>query len=460
MDLRPYQVRAVDAVRRCIKDGSRAPLLVAPTGAGKTVIMAHVVASAVAKGRRVCVVAHRAELIRQIQTAMEQVSIQPGIIAPWAPSNPFPPVQVASVQTLVRRKHLPPCDLLIIDEAHHTTPDNQWGQVVDRLQPRHLLGLTATPLRTDGRGLGDVYDSMEVVTTTAELVEQGYLARPAVYAPAYMPDLSSVKMVGGDYSQAGAAKAMGTAKVVGDAVAHYQKLCPGARAVAFGVSIEHCHTIAERFLEAGIETEVIDGSLSDSCRQQMLQRLSSGETKVLVSCNLIGEGFDLPAIEAAILLRPTISTALYLQQVGRALRPAPGKERAIILDHAGNTYRHGLPTDEREWSLLGEDDKIKRKRRSADPDDAPVWQCKQCYAFNPIAKNECEECGWERPYMGRIVEEHQGELVEITTAPRRSDPERGRARTLADLQRIEKDRGYKPGWARYVWAARMAKGGR
>lgn len=458
-DLRPYQLRAVDAVRRHIAEGSRAPLLVAPTGAGKTVIMAHIAASAVGKRRRVVIVAHRAELVRQIQAAIRAEGIEPGIIAPWARPNPFPPVQIASVQTLARRDVMPHCDLLIVDEAHHTTPDNQWGAVVTGLRPRHLLGLTATPLRTDGRGLGDVYDSMEVVTTTAELVEAGWLARPVVYAPASGVDLAGVRVVAGDYSKAGLASAMGTAKVVGDAVGHYRRLCPGARAVAFGVSLQHCEAIAEAFTDAGVAAEVIDGRLGDDDRQAMLARLRDGVTRVLVSCDLIGEGFDLPAVKAAILLRPTISTALYLQQVGRALRPAEGKDRAIILDHAGNTLRHGMPTDDRAWSLAGEDEATRKSKRKADPDADPVWQCQECYAYTPAKVQACEACGVERPWAGRVVEVEAGELVEIQQAPRRADPERGRARTLEALERIEKERGYKSGWARHVWRARMARGG-
>lgn len=462
-DLRPYQLRAVDAVRRLIRDGSRAPLLVAPTGAGKTVIMAHVVASAVAKGRRVVVVAHRRELIEQIDAAMRSVWLQAGIIAPWARPNPFAPVQVASVQTLVRRPSMPHCDLLIIDEAHHTTRDNQWGAVIDMLDPRHTLGLTATPVRTDGQGLGvaagGLYDAMEVVTTTAELVEQGYLARPVVYAPAVLPDMGGVRVERGDYSKGQAAAAMGTARVMGDAVAHYKRLCPGARAVAFGVSIQHCQTIAESFRDAGVTAEVLDGQYGPFERREILDRLRAGVTKVVVSCDLIGEGFDLPAIEAAILLRPTISTALYLQQVGRALRPAPGKDRAIILDHAGNTLRHGMPTDDREWSLMGEDEAIRRAKRKPDPDAMPIWLCEQCGAYTPSTERACEGCGAERPYMGREVEVEAGELVEITAPPKRSDLERGRARTLEQLERIERERGYKPGWARHVWRARAAKGG-
>jgi DNA repair protein RadD len=462
-DLRPYQVRAVDAVRRLIRDGSRAPLLVAPTGAGKTVIMAHIVASAVAKGRRVAVVAHRRELIQQIDAAMRSVDLDAGIIAPWARPNPFARVQVGSVQTMVRRDVLPPADLLIIDEAHHTRLDNQWGQVVDMLRPRHVLGLTATPVRTDGQGLGveagGLYDAMEVVTSTAELVEQGYLARPVVYAPAVLPSLAGLRVERGDYSKGQAAAAMGTAKLLGDAVAHYQRLCPGARAAAFAVSLEHARTVADAFLGAGIPSEVIDGQVGPFERREILDRFRSGTTRVLVSCDLIGEGFDLPAIEAAILLRPTISTALYLQQVGRALRPAPGKDRATILDHAGNTIRHGLPTDDREWSLMGEEEGAAGKRRKADPDAAPVWQCQACYAYSPRAADACEGCGEARPYYGREVEVQTGELVEIQQAPRRSDPERGKARTLEALERIEKERGYKPGWARHVFAARQRKAG-
>ena len=462
-DLRPYQLRAVDAVRRLIRDGSRAPLLVAPTGAGKTVIMAHVVAAAIRKGRRVAVVAHRRELIRQIEEALIAVGQRPAIIAPWARPNPFAPVQIGSVQTMVRRELLPPADLLIIDEAHHTRIDNQWGQVVDMLRPRHVLGLTATPIRTDGQGLGvaagGLYDAMEVVTSTAELVEQGYLARPVVYAPAVAPDLGGLRVERGDFAKGQAAQAMGTAAIVGDAVAHYQRLCPGARAAAFAVSLEHARTVADAFAGAGIPAEVIDGGLGMWERDMVLNRFRAGTTRVLVSCDLIGEGFDLPAIEAAILLRPTISTALYLQQVGRALRPAPGKDRAIILDHAGNTLRHGLPTDEREWSLMGEEDSARAARRKPDPDAAPVWQCLECYGYSPRAADACEACQAPRPYAGREVEVQAGELVEITAPPKRSDPERGKARTLDQLERIERERGYKTGWARHVFAARQRKGG-
>jgi len=335
--------------------------------------------------------------------------------------------------------------------------------VIDMLEPRHTLGLTATPVRTDGQGLGvaagGLYDAMEVVTSTAELVEQGYLARPVVYAPAVLPDMGGVRVERGDYSKGQAAAAMGTAKLLGDAVAHYKRLCPGARAVAFGVSIQHCQTIAESFREGGVTAEVLDGQYGPLERREILDRLRAGVTKVVVSCDLIGEGFDLPAIEAAILLRPTISTALYLQQVGRALRPAPGKDRAIILDHAGNTLRHGLPTDDREWSLMGEDEATRRAKRKADPDDAPVWQCLECYAYTPSGEKACEGCGADKPFMGREVEVQAGELVEITTPPKRADPERGRARTLEQLERIERERGYKTGWARHVWRARAAKGG-
>jgi len=335
--------------------------------------------------------------------------------------------------------------------------------VIDMLEPRHTLGLTATPVRTDGQGLGvaagGLYDTMEVVTSTAELVEQGFLARPVVYAPAVLPDMGGVRVERGDYSKGQAAQAMGTAKLLGDAVAHYKRLCPGARAVAFGVSIQHCQAIAESFREGGVTAEVLDGQYGPLERREILDRLRAGATKVVVSCDLIGEGFDLPAIEAAVLLRPTISTALYLQQVGRALRPAPGKDRAIILDHAGNTLRHGLPTDEREWSLMGEEDSVRAARRKPDPDAAPVWQCLQCYGYSPRAADACEACQAPRPYAGREVEVQAGELVEITAPPKRSDPERGRARTLDQLERIERERGYRPGWARHVWKARVAKGG-
>lgn len=455
-DLRPYQVRAVDAVRRHIQQGAKAPLLVSPTGSGKTVILAHVAASAVNKGRRVVIVAHRGELIHQIAAALQAFGVPHGVIAPWARANPFPRVQVASVATLARRDYLPPCDLLIIDEAHHVVPGNTWGKVRATLAPRHTLGLTATPVRSDGTGLGEVFDALEVVTTTAELVETGYLARPVVYAPASALDLSGVRTVAGDYNRGQLGQVMGAGRVIGDAVSHYKRLCPDTQAIAFGVGLEHCEAIAEQFQAAGIRAEVVDGTMGQHARGARLHLFRDGVTRVLVSCDLIGEGYDVPACGAAILLRPTQSLGLYLQQVGRALRPAPGKERAVILDHAGNTLRHGLPTDDREWSLDG--DEAAQRRSKRDPDAAPVWQCLECYAYTPSKARECEACRTPRPYQGREVEVEAGELVEIQQAPRRpADPERGKARTLEQLLAIEKARGYKAGWARHVFAARQRK---
>ena len=457
-DLRPYQVRAVDAVRRHIQQGAKAPLLVSPTGSGKTVILAHVAASAVGKRRRVVIVAHRGELVSQISAALDAAGVAHGIIAPWARPNPFPAVQVASVATLAKRPMVPHCDLLIIDEAHHVTPGNTWGKVREALAPRHTLGLTATPVRTDGTGLGQVFDALEVVTTTAELVETGYLARPVVYAPATLPDLGGVQRVAGDYNRGQLGKVMGTAAITGDAVAHYRRLCPDVQAIAFGVSLEHCTAIADQFQTAGIPAAVVDGRMAATDRAGVLDAFRRGAVRVLVSCELIGEGFDVPACGAAILLRPTQSLGLYLQQVGRALRPAPGKTRAVILDHAGNTLRHGLPTDDREWSLEG--DETAQRRGKKDPDAAPVWQCLACYAYTPSRERECEACGEARPFMGREVEVEAGELVEIQAPPRRpADPERGKARTLAQLEAIERARGYKAGWARHVFAARQRKMG-
>lgn len=461
MDLRPYQIRAIDAVRRQIQQGSRSPLLVAPTGAGKTVIMAHVVKSAVSRGRRVVVCAHRMELIDQIVKALRGVGVECGIIAPWARPNPFPHVQVASVGTIARRGVMPHGDLLVIDEAHHVTPGNQWGDVVEGIGAKHVLGLTATPIRTDGHGLGvqagGIFDSMEVVTTTRELVEAGYLARPVVYAPSVLPDLAGAKLHAGDYDQKSKSKAMRTARVTGDVIAHYKRICPGALAVAFCVSIDHAREVAADFQAAGIPADYLDGGRERSERQAVLAGLAAGKIKVLTSCDLIGEGFDLPAIEAAILLRPTISTGLYLQQVGRALRPAPGKERAIILDHAGNVLRHGMPTDERAWSLdEGEDVSTRRK---ADADAAPVWQCGKCYAYTPTAERVCEACGHERPFAGRVVEVEAGELAEVIEVKgRQVDTERKQAKTLEQLRQLAKERGYHPRWAEHVYKSRRMKG--
>ena len=309
------------------------------------------------------------------------------------------------------------------------------------LAPPRLLLLTATPIRLDGRGLREVADVLVQSCSTAELIADGLLAPIRYYAPS-QPDLSGVRSVAGDYATGELADAMQRSSITGDAVAHYRKLAHGRPAVAFCVSIKHAEATAAEFTAAGYRTVAISGNSTTAERDAALLGLQAGRLDVVVNCALWVAGVDCPAIGCVILLAPTKSVTKYLQSIGRGLRTHPGKADLIVLDHAGNVMRHGLPTDQREWSLDG------AKKRSRQPDDVEaVRQCERCFAcYTP--QPVCPQCGHVHPVKPRRLEVVAGDLQEITEVKRRDRQEVGQARTVEALQKIAAERGYKSGW---VW---------
>ncbi|MCE2909408.1 MAG: DEAD/DEAH box helicase [Burkholderiaceae bacterium] len=396
-------------------------------------MFAYVTSSAAAKGRCVYLLAHRAELVKQIAMTLARFGCQHRIVAPGAIVRQCQVAQfkalgrsfvgagrvyVCSAQTLVKRLDEMPDkpDIIVIDEAHHLTLESTWGRCVEAFPEAKLLPVTATPIRLDGKGLGlgagGFADTMILGPTMRELIDQGFLSPYRIFAPPNALDLSGVRTRAGDYAKEQLAGAMDKPTITGDAVQHYHRLAAGKRAVAFCVSVDHAKHVAEEFRQAGVPAEFLDGTLDPAERQRIIERFEVGQTLVLSSCDIVSEGFDLPAIEVAILLRPTQSLALYLQQVGRALRVFPGKAEAIILDHVGAVATHGLPDEEREWSLDG----VKRGRRQAANDNEPgvdrVMTCPKCYTIH-LPAAECPTCGHVYPAKARKIEQADGELQEL-----------------------------------------------
>ncbi|AZG75903.1 DEAD/DEAH box helicase [Methylocystis rosea] len=384
--LRDYQAALVDGVGAAYRDGARSVLMVLPTGGGKTVIFSRVVRGAAAKSKRVLLLAHRVEIVEQIGAALDCEGVAHGLIAPDAPETSHA-VQVASVATLARRIDgwAGAFDLIVIDEAHHAVAGS-WGKILAAMPNAHILGVTATPERLDGRGLGDVFETMIEGPSTGDLIAEGHLSRPTVFAPTSAPDLTGVRTRMGDYEIGDLRAAMGGV-IIESATAEYGRICPGTPAVTFCVDIAHSEAVAARFRSHGYRAAHVDGEMPARERRRLIAQLGTGELNVLTNCGLISEGVDVPAIGAAILLRPTQSLALYLQQVGRSLRPAPGKDRALILDFARNSLRHGLPDDSRTWSLAS------KPRRERPTSSASVRRCNECGAVNPANARECLECG-------------------------------------------------------------------
>jgi DNA repair protein RadD len=455
--LRDYQQHSIDEIRGAFQ-AHRRVLLVSPTGSGKTVMFAYIAAGIYQKGKRALILAHRRELLTQISGALKQFKIPHGILSADSRGIPRMPVTVASVFTLVRRlHHFPPPDLIVGDEAHHFTVKSSWGKCVQAFPRARVLGVTATPCRLDGQGLSDCFEYMVMGPSVAELTLQGWLSPAEVYAPARLPDLKGIRKRAGDYALNELEAAIDKPVITGSAVAHYAKIAPGKRAVAFCCSVKHSQHVAEEFRTVGYRAASVDGSMEDRERDRIIRAFGRGDIDVLTSCDLISEGFDLPAIEVAILLRPTQSLALYMQQVGRAIRPSPGKERTIVLDHAGNTMRHGFIDEPRDWTLEGRAPE-KQERESV----ARVATCPKCFAMHRPAPC-CPKCGHAYEVKGRVVEQVDGELVRMVDGQQVADDaeamRRENQRQFRILCAIARKRNYEnpEGWAFHVLAAKVAR---
>ncbi|CAK0776838.1 DNA repair protein RadD [Gammaproteobacteria bacterium] len=353
MRLRDYQLKAVEAARRIIASGTKSVLINSPTGSGKTVMAAAIVQSAVQKGRRVLFLAHRRELIQQCSEKLTEAGVTDHgvIMAGSGPKKHLAQVQVASIQTLIRREW-PPAHLIIIDECHRAIA-GQYQTILAHYPDAIVIGLSATPERLDGKGLNDLFSHMVTVDTVPGLIERGYLVKPICYAGTES-DLSQVRMSRGDYREGDLQDAMDRPRLIGDIVKNWTRLANGKLTVAFATGVEHARHIAQEFWSAGIPAASIDGIMRNSERDAIIADWKAGIIKVVANCEVLCEGFDFPALECAILARPTKSVSLYLQMVGRVMRSHPGKTAAYVLDHAGCIAAHGAPHIAREWSMEGE----------------------------------------------------------------------------------------------------------
>lgn len=454
--LRDYQQAMIDNCRESLRT-HRAPLLVAPTGAGKTALTVAMMATAASRGKSSIFMVHRDTLLTQTSRALWEQKLEHGLIASGKQMSSLP-VQVASVQTLVRRLHrVPAPDLIVIDEAHRAAADT-YRKIIAAYPGAKIVGLTATPQRTDGKGLSDVFDDMVLGPSIAWMIENKWLCPYRIIAPANQVDMSGIKVRAGDYAAEDIEKAIDKPTITGDAVATYLKHARGKRCVVFCATLKHAQHVCDAYNASGVRAEYMDGNTSSIERQAILDRLSRGDTLVLVNVELVIEGVDVPAVEAVQWLRPTASLIIWKQGNGRGLRPAAGKRHLIILDQVGNWQRHGLPDDEPEWSLDGET----KQQRKAREDEIKAKQCGKCYAVFKPGPSHCPSCGESLAGEGRKIEIVEGELTEIDVAAVRREQKReqGAARSLTDLVALGVRRGQrKPAeWAAIVFAARQ--GGR
>jgi DNA repair protein RadD len=454
VELRAYQDDVIAAFEAELGAGKRRVILVAPTGSGKTIVASSIIARAVKRHQRVLVLAHRREIITQASRKLYEHGVRHGIIQAGLDklARPIEPVQVASIQTLWSRAvrsntmPLPPAHLLVVDEAHHA-PAETYRKVIAAYPDAVLLGLTATPCRGDGHGLGGIFETMIECPQIADLIAGGYLVKSRVYAPTD-PDLRGVRTVAGDYVEDQLAERMDRAKLVGDIVTHWHKYGERRRAIAFACSVGHSVHIRDEFLKSGVRAEHLDGSTPKDQRDAMLARLASGKTEVVTNCMVLTEGWDMPEVGCCILARPTKRMGLFRQMIGRVLRPADGKPDAIVLDHSGAVFRHGLPQDRVAWSL--DPDRLATApahQARLERKVAGLLECTQCGALR-LGGKPCPACGFLPKRPAQYVRHVEGELGLIADGKARAVMV-DRDQWHRMLTAIAREKGYKPGWASY-----------
>lgn len=447
VQLRPYQVASIEEVRAAIRAGKRRIMLTIPTGGGKTFTSASIIISAFGKGKRSLFVAHRLELIDQTVRAFARLGITSvGVIrAGDRRTDPKQPIQVASIQTLARRKQQD-VDLIIIDEAHRASSASYTKHLFERHPNAVIIGLSATPCRADGKPLGKHFDELVIGARYSQLIEEGHIVAPLVYSTPVLPDMTTVRTSGGDFNQDDLEAAMNKGALIGDLFTQWNKH-PRHRTVVFAVSVAHSKAIVEMFVDNGVAAEHLDGTTPEEQRKAILARLESGATTLVSNVGVLCEGWDLPACKICVLARPTKSLNIYMQMGGRIFRPW-GDITPIVLDHGGNVDRHGLPHEDRDWSLTKKPKKV---------GSSHVKNCPACFAFIAASYAVCPHCQHEFTAPVSDVDKPKVEPVPVDLALRTLDGDDAKLAFFRRLHRQCRDRGWKFGAAIYRYEERFGE---
>lgn len=462
MQLRDYQKEQIDLIFKAWAEGYRRLLAQLPTGGGKTILFSHISRSFIEEGEGVMVIAHRKELIVQAKDKLETITgLECGVIKAGYPCEYHKDIQVASIQSLSRRKHRPEVGLVIFDEAHHCS-SKTYSDIIEQYPNAYILGVTATPCRTDGQGFQFLFDKLIPGVSPKRLIADGYLCPFRLYG-AKPISTKGVRTTAGDFNQKQLEdRAMA---LIGDVYPSWEKHAQGLQTIVFAVSVAHSKGIVEQFVEQGVKAEHIDGTTPDKEREDIIERFRNRETMVLSNVGIFTEGFDVPNIEAVQVVRPTMSLSLHLQILGRGLRPLEGKKHCVFVDHSDNWSEHGLPDEDREWSLLPQS--LKKSRYTQ--------QCPECnHIFQPLSHEQakpikkfiddkgmvitrhlstCPSCRhqfeWEQGEGGqqdgdRITKQEHGDIVEVDV----NTTSEG-LRVFRELIQTQEGTGKKKGWIYY-----------
>jgi DNA repair protein RadD len=421
MELRKYQVDLVEKARNEIRKGNKKIIIYSPTGSGKTIVAADIVRSAIEKGKKVLFLVHFRQLAFQARERFEEFGISDnvGMIMAGEDSSLGCPCQVAMVQTYSRRlkldeKEFNPwfvdADLIIYDEAHASIAQTRKAILEMYSDDKVVLGLTATPCRADGRGLGEIYDVIINGVDIAELTDQKYLVPFIYYGAQELPDLENIPTVAGDYSKKVLGERVDKPKLIGDIYDNWVRICPERQTVIFCVNVKHSKHVRDLFQKRGVSIEHVDARSTEEHREDVLRRFKNGDLQVVTNCNVYSEGADFPWASCIIIAKPTKSLARYFQMGGRGSRTHPGKEDCKIIDHAGNVNRHGFLDDPVYWTLDGKEKAWKKKKLRKK--ETSIFTCKEC-GFQFEARRICPQCGFPVGDYGKKIETTDDELKRL-----------------------------------------------
>ena len=438
MELRKYQDESYNGIRKSLMAGKKRPVLVLPTGGGKSPVGAAIIKAVLSRGKRALFLVHRRILVFQMRdTLQDHFGITPGIIMSKVSSDLSAPVQLASIPTLNRRLDLEDlmhndfyvdADVVLIDECHRAVSTSSKG-ITDLYDDKIFIGFTATPCRGDGRGLGEVFDDLVIGPSVKELTDQGFLCPVRYYVPGSI-DLKGVKIAMGDFQAKALAEKLIKKKLIGDIVENWLKLGENRKTLVFCVNVAHAIAVCDAFREAGINTEVLHARNSDDERDKVFEDMEAGRTKVICNVMLYTEGLDVPSISCISNARPTKSLGLFRQMGGRGLRVEEGKKDLIYLDHANSIDTHGLLDWDVEWTLDG------KEKAWLKPTREQVKKLVRCRACGRTFEGSriCPDCGTEVRAFGKNIETIDGELVELTEKKKGKSITKNA--TIADKRRV------------------------
>jgi len=457
--LRDYQEKAILELREYISLGLKKVIMALPTGGGKSIIFGQIIANAIEKGKTILWLVHRRNLVYQMRDVLREFGIECGLIMSGNESDTKLPIQLGTIQTYQRRLDLDAtycnrfyidADLLLIDEGHRSL-SKTYTDVIALYSDKIIISCTATPMRADQRGMGEVYDSIADIAGVEELTKQGYLSPARYFAPS-TPDLKGVKIAMGDYVVKQLNEKMNKTKLNGDIVENWLKHGENRQTIVFCVNVKHSIAVRDEFIKHDIAAEHLDARSNDEARDDVFRRMEDGDTKVICNVGLYQEGLDVPNVSCIIMARPTKSMGLYRQCCGRGLRVAPGKKDCLIFDHGGVIEEHGFLEDEILWSLSGKEIAWKKPEKKENEPKPAV--CRVCHEIF-FGLKVCPVCGTELKTFGKKVDANDLELIELK-AKKKSNKDMtwdDKRKLMGALIWQVQKKGYNRGWAAHSYKA-------